>query len=60
MESYLNPNTQVDYGFYSSGTSTLLQLKRGDIVDVGGCSDVRLLNPLNHRTTLTGFLLQSD
>ena len=60
IQAYLNPNIQVDYGFYSSGNSVLLRLAKDDVVDVGDCSDLRLLNPLNHRTVFTGFLLKPD
>ena len=60
IQTYLNPNTQVDYGFYSSGNSILLRLAKDDIVDVGGCSDLQIINTLNYRTSLTGFLLKAD
>ena len=60
IQAYLNPNSQVDYGFYSSGNSVFLHLAKDDKVDVGSCSDLRLLNPLNHRTVFTGFLLKPD
>ena len=45
------------YGNYGTSNSVVLELNRGDVVDLGGCTDYTTMDDTGTGTSFTGYLL---
>ena len=55
--AYSDPNMNADRGNYEAGSTAVMHLDVGDLVNVGGCTSI---DTITLETTFTGFLLQRD